>query len=84
MKKLLKLFPLTLLALSLMSCSGGDNQQQKSAQKKQVKNPLENQMKALEKAKAVDKKIQDAAKKQQQAIDDMSSGSAKKDQDDNG
>lgn len=84
MKMLLKLFPLTLLALSLTGCGGGESQQQKSAQKKQVRNPLENQMKALEKAKAVDKKIQDAAKKQQQAIDDISSGSAKKDQDDNG
>lgn len=84
MRMLVKQFFLTLLVLSLSSCSGGDDQNKEPTHKRQVKNPLEYQVKALEKAKAVDKKIQDAAKKQQQAIDEISSGTAKKDQDDNG
>ncbi len=84
MKKLLTILPFLFLSLSLNGCGGAETQKQKSAHKKKVKTPFDYQLKALKKAKAVDKKIQDAAKKQQQAIDEISSGTPKKDQDDHG
>ena len=65
----MKIFTTLFFLLGLMVINGCDSQ---SPPKSKIKNPLEGHAKALEKAKDVERQLQDAAEKQRKAIDSMS------------
>jgi len=64
MKKIIKLSCLSLL-ITLSAC---DTKQEKP----KIKNPLAGYTEAIDKAKAVEKQLLEAAEKQRKAIDEMS------------
>jgi len=63
MKNIFLLMVITVLASGCNSSSDSKKQQ-----KTKISNPLEGQLKTLEKAKAAQKKLHDATEKQRQAI----------------
>ncbi len=66
------LLTLILLAIALAACDNKTPGNNLAATPEPPKTMIDNQLKALDKAKGVEQQIQDAADKQRQAIDGMS------------
>ncbi len=65
----MKLSTFLILICGLILIQGCDN---KSPPKSKIENPLAGQVKALEKAKDLERQLNEAAEKQRKAIDSMS------------
>ena len=65
----MKIFTPLFFLFGLIVINGCDSQ---SPPKSKIKNPLEGHTKALEKAKDVERQLQEAAENQRKAIDSMS------------